>query len=73
VELWPRLQLSWLNGWILLVVFYGVFGVLLRLFPRHVAQRLYERSGWSPTETRLVAMRLPFALATMALITLTPL
>jgi protein-S-isoprenylcysteine O-methyltransferase Ste14 len=71
--LWPTLQLGWRNGWILLAVFYGVFGLLLWIFPRDVVARLYDRSGWSPQERRLVAMRLPFALATFALIIFTPL
>jgi protein-S-isoprenylcysteine O-methyltransferase Ste14 len=73
MELFPTLRLGWLNGWLLLVVLYGVFGLLLWVFPREVVTRLYDRSGWSPKEQRLVAMRLPFALLSFALIILTPL
>jgi protein-S-isoprenylcysteine O-methyltransferase Ste14 len=73
MELFPSLQLGWLNGWLLLVILYGVFGLLLWTFPRDVVARLYDRSGWSDREKRLVAMRLPFALVTFALIIFTPL
>jgi protein-S-isoprenylcysteine O-methyltransferase Ste14 len=73
MELFPTLQLGWLNGWLLLVILYGVFGLLLWIFPRDVVARLYDRSGWSEREKQLVAMRLPFALATFALIIFTPL
>jgi len=73
MELFPALQLGWLNGWLLLVILYGVFGLLLWIFPRDVVARLYDRSGWSPQQGRLVAMRLPFALLSFALIMLTPL
>jgi protein-S-isoprenylcysteine O-methyltransferase Ste14 len=42
----PPLKLGWLNGWLLLGGFYGVFGLLMLAFPREVVQRLYDRTGW---------------------------
>jgi hypothetical protein len=41
----PELQSGWLNGWLLLVILYGTFGILLLIFPRQVVSRLYDRTG----------------------------
>lgn len=40
----PVAQLGFFNGWLLVAVFYLVFGVLLLLFPKPVVARLYDRS-----------------------------
>ena len=43
------MQIGLFNGWLLVAVFYLVFGVLLVLFPREVVARLYDRqrrTGW---------------------------
>jgi len=52
----PELRLGWLNGWILLVVLYGAFGLLLLAFPRDVVRRLYDRSGWTRQQSTWIAM-----------------
>lgn len=46
MEWFPGLAVGWLNGWLLLVAFYGVFGVMMWAFPREVVARLYDRTGW---------------------------
>ena len=73
MELFPELQLGWLNGWIPLAAFYLVFILLLRLFPQDVVRRLYDRSGWTQEQRILGAVGLPFALAGLVLIIFTPL
>jgi protein-S-isoprenylcysteine O-methyltransferase Ste14 len=47
MEWFPDPELGWLNGWILLVPFYAVFGLLILIFPRNVVRRLYHKSGWN--------------------------
>lgn len=56
----PELRLRWLNGWILLAVLYGAFGLLLLAFPRDVVRRLYDRSGWTRQQSiRIAVGKLP--------------
>lgn len=73
MEWLPQLQLGWFNGWVLLAVWYGVFGLMLALLPRDVVARLYDRSGWSRQLSILSAMRTVFALPAFVLITFSPL
>lgn len=46
MELFPDMQWGWLNGWLLLSVFFLVFGVLLASFSRDIVTKLYDISGW---------------------------
>ncbi len=68
MTLFPPLQLSWLNGWIPIVIFYGVFLILLRIFPKETVERLYEDSGWTLDQARPAKIGLPFALAALILL-----
>ena len=45
MELFPDLELGLFNGWILIVLFYVVYGIMLIFFPKRVVARLYDRSG----------------------------
>ena len=45
MELFPNLEPGLFNGWILIVLFYTVFGIMLIFFPKRVVTRLYDRSG----------------------------
>ncbi len=73
MKFFPPLELGWLNGWILLVAFYAVFGLLMLLFPREVVARLYDRTGWSE-KIRKVSMAAKLAaIIVFLLIFLTPL
>ena len=47
MQLVPNLQLGWLNGWVLLLIWYALFGLLLMCFPRPVVTRLAARNNWS--------------------------
>jgi protein-S-isoprenylcysteine O-methyltransferase Ste14 len=44
MELFPNLEIGLFNGWILIVLFFGAYGVMLISFPKHAIARLYERS-----------------------------
>jgi protein-S-isoprenylcysteine O-methyltransferase Ste14 len=73
MALFPPLELGWANGWIPLVLFYLVFGVLLASFTKDVVARLYDRTGWSDQEKRLAAVgKLPI-FACFLLLVFTPL
>ncbi len=73
MEFLGQLQAGWHNGWLLLVTFYGLFAVLMFVFPREVVKRLYDRTGWTRRDylRRLVAV--PIALSTIGLFILLPL
>ena len=73
MSLFPPLSLGWLNGWLLIVVFYSSFFALLKIFPKETVDRLYDDSGWTLEMARPAIIGLPFALAAMILILFTPL
>jgi protein-S-isoprenylcysteine O-methyltransferase Ste14 len=73
MELTPEFNPGILNGWLLLVIFYVVFGILLLSFPKGVVKRLYDRSAWSKRQKTLSAIGKLFFLAWFALVILTPL
>jgi protein-S-isoprenylcysteine O-methyltransferase Ste14 len=73
MALFPHLSLGWLNGWIPMVIFYVIFFILLKVFPKETTERLYEDSGWTLEQARPAKIGLPFALAALILILFTPL
>ena len=73
MELTPEFNLGLLNGWVLLVFFYIVFGILLLSFPQSVIARLYDRSAWSKRQKTLSALGKLFIFSWFALVILTPL
>ncbi len=73
MELTPEIYLGIPNGWVLLVIFYTVFGILLLRFPKSVVARLYDRSAWSMKQRVLSAIGKLFILSWFALVILTPL
>ena len=73
MEWLPQLQLGWLNGWVLLAVWYGAFGLMLALLPRDVVARLYDRSGWSRTERIRTAAGKMLGVVLLVVIVLSPL
>ena len=73
MELFPALQIGWLNGWLFMGILYSIFGVLLLVFPKEVVRQLYERSGWSRRQRGLVLMGKLMALVLFPLIIFTPL
>lgn len=47
MEFFPALELGLYNGWLPILSFYIIYGIILVIFPREVVSRLYERSGWT--------------------------
>jgi len=45
MELFPNLEIGLFNGWILIVFFFGTYGIILIFFPKNAIARLYDRSG----------------------------
>ena len=45
MELFPELELGFINGWILIGLFFGAYGIMLIFFPKNAIARLYDWSG----------------------------
>jgi protein-S-isoprenylcysteine O-methyltransferase Ste14 len=45
MELFPNLEIGLYNGWILIVLFFGAYGIMLIFSPKNAIARLYDRSG----------------------------
>jgi protein-S-isoprenylcysteine O-methyltransferase Ste14 len=73
MTIFPRLSLTWLNGWIPVLVFYGIFLIILKVFPKETVDRLYDDAGWTLEVARPARIGLPFALVALILILFTPL
>jgi protein-S-isoprenylcysteine O-methyltransferase Ste14 len=73
MELFPALQIGWLNGWVLLCILYSVFGILLLALSGEVVRRLYDRSGWSKTQRALTLLGKLMAVIWLAFVIFTPL
>jgi protein-S-isoprenylcysteine O-methyltransferase Ste14 len=73
MELIPKLEIGWLNGWTLLAFEFLIQGFLLLVFPKDVVSRLFDRSGWSKRQRVLTVLGKVFSLACLVLIILTPL
>ena len=73
MSLFPPLHMGWFNGWIPILVFYTVFIILLKVFPKDTVARLYDFSNWTKQQENLGRIGLPFALVGMVLILFTPL
>jgi protein-S-isoprenylcysteine O-methyltransferase Ste14 len=73
MELFPRLEIGWLNGWTLLVAEFLIQGSLLLAFPKDVVSRLFDRSGWSIKQRIFTVLGKLFSLVCLILIIFTPL
>lgn len=73
MTLFPPLTIGWFNGWIPIVFFYGVFFVLLKIFPNETVERLYDKTHWTNQQANLARIGLPFALVGIILVLFTPL
>jgi protein-S-isoprenylcysteine O-methyltransferase Ste14 len=69
----PELTLGWVNGWVPLLAFYAVFGLLLMIFPRGVVERLYDRTGWTERQKAITAFGKIFIFAWFLLVVFSPL
>jgi protein-S-isoprenylcysteine O-methyltransferase Ste14 len=73
MELFPHLEIGWLNGWVLLAVEFLVQGFLLLVFPKDVVSRLFDRSGWDKKQRLFTIVGKVFSLVCLVLIVLTSL
>jgi protein-S-isoprenylcysteine O-methyltransferase Ste14 len=73
MELFPELKISWLNGWLVLVLLGLTEGIVFLVFPKKVVRRLFDRSGWSQKQQAFTVTGKLCALICLALLTLTPL
>jgi protein-S-isoprenylcysteine O-methyltransferase Ste14 len=73
MELISKLEIGWLNGWILLVLEFSIQGLLLLVFPKDVVSRLFDRSGWDEKQRVFTIGGKVFSLVCLILIILTPL
>jgi protein-S-isoprenylcysteine O-methyltransferase Ste14 len=47
LELFPAFKIGLLNGWLLIAIFFLVFGIIIKICPREVVKRLYDEQGWT--------------------------
>ncbi len=73
MQLFPKLSIGLLNGWIFLLVYGIVFGGVVKSFPKDVIARLYDTSHWTPTQKTFTRIVKVFALSIFVLVALTPL
>jgi protein-S-isoprenylcysteine O-methyltransferase Ste14 len=73
MEWMPAMKLGWLNGWLMLGIFYLVFGVLMLVFPKEIVAKLYRMSGWGKKHRLLWFAGKPFSLACLAITIFSPL
>ena len=73
MELIPTLEIGWFNGWIPLSLLVLIEGLLLKVFPKDVVARLFDRSGWDKKQAVFTVIGKLFSLACLVLIVFTPL
>lgn len=73
MELFPTLELGWLNGWIFVCLLYLIYSLILIIFPKDVVGRLYDKSGRSKRHKAVIYIGRFFAFAYFGLISFTPL
>jgi len=73
MELFPTLELGWLNGWVLVCLLYLTYIIALIVFPKDVVDRLYDKSGRSKRHIVTIYAGSFLAFVFFGLIILTPL
>ncbi len=73
MELWPKLELTWLNGWLLLLAYLIVFGGTVLSFPKDVIAKLYDRSNWTRTQRTMTLIGKVISTILFILLVWTPL
>ncbi len=74
LDLFPTLEIGWLNGWILVCLFYLIYGVFLMTFPKAVRAKLfyYDRFSWSKKQRVFYAIGKVSVLFYLVLIIFSP-
>lgn len=73
MELFPPMELGWLNGWLVLLLLGLTDGIMFLILPKEEVARLFDRSGWSKRQVAFTVVSKSFALASLFLISFTPL
>jgi protein-S-isoprenylcysteine O-methyltransferase Ste14 len=73
MELFPKVEIGLLNGWILIVLFFGAYGIMLMFFPQKAIARLYDRSGQRSHQVLRRLFGVILVLLWFILVSLTPL
>lgn len=73
MELFPRMEIGFFNGWLLITSFYVVFGIMLVISPKAVVARLYDRSGQRGVQKGLRLFGMLFIFLWLFLSIVTPL
>ena len=68
----PNMHIGWMNGWLMLAIFYTLFGLFLLSCPKGVVKKLYSIAGWSKKEYTLSAFGKPFSLVCIGLMIYSP-
>ncbi|MFW9938702.1 MAG: methyltransferase family protein [Candidatus Thorarchaeota archaeon] len=72
MELFPKFELGWINGWIFLLSFYAIFGIFLLTCSKQVISRLYDESGWTKFQKTSTILAKICGLIHVILVTFTP-
>ena len=73
MELFPKLEIGLSGGWILIVIFFGAYGIMLIFFPKSAIARLYDRSGQRKRPLLHHLLVVSFVLLWFVFMSLTPL
>lgn len=50
MEVFPAFEIGLLNGWIFMVIFFLIFGIVFKTCPKEVITRLYDNEGWTKSQ-----------------------
>jgi protein-S-isoprenylcysteine O-methyltransferase Ste14 len=73
MELFPNLEIGLINGWVLIVLFFGAYGIMLIFFPKKAFARLYDRSGQRNHQVHRRLLGVILVLLWLILVSLSPL
>lgn len=73
IELFPTIQLTWLGGWILLIINSLIPIISLKLLPKKIASRLLDRSTFTKKQKEWTIISKLITLGVMIFCFLTPL
>jgi len=73
VEFFPAFEFGLLNGWIFMVIFFLIFGIIIKTCPKEVITRLYDNKGWTKKQYVFTKLAKLCALIHLILVIFTPL
>ena len=73
MEIFHAFEIGWLNGWIFMVIFFLIFGIVIKTCPKEVITRLYDNKGWTKKQYIFTKLAKICALIHLILVIFTPL